>query len=54
MRIYTNNDVSITAEAQDPYESKINVNGQNLIWVSRSELEDFKRELSDILDRYRI
>lgn len=52
--IYHNNDVEIVSESQDPYECKINVNGENLIWISSSEEDQFKRELTELLDRYRI
>jgi len=52
--IYENNDVEILSERQDEYEAKININGQNLIWISLSEEENFKRELTDLLDKYRI
>lgn len=52
--IYQNNDVTITAKAVDTFESKINVNGENLIWISRQEQSNFKKELSELLDKYRI
>lgn len=52
--IYQNNDVEITIEPQDEYESKIDVNGENLIWISNDESNDFKIELSNLLDKYRI
>lgn len=52
--IYQNNDVTITAKAVDTFESKINVNGENLIWISRQEQSNFKKELSELLDNYRI
>jgi hypothetical protein len=54
LTIYENNDVEITSERQDEHECKINVNGQNLIWISREDEMEFKRELSELLDRYRI
>lgn len=52
--IYQNNDVTITAKVVDTFESKINVNGENLIWISRQEQSSFKKELSELLDNYRI
>lgn len=52
--IYHNNDVKITSEPQDPSEAKINVNGQNLIWISLSQEAEFKRRLSSLLDEFRI
>jgi len=52
--VYHNNDVEITSERQDQYETKINVNGKNLIWISNDEEVEFIRELSNLLDRYRI
>ncbi len=52
--IYQNNDVTITTEVVDTHESKVNINGENLMWISRSEESEFKRELSELLDRYRI
>jgi hypothetical protein len=52
--IYQNNDVEITVERVDFHESKINVNGHNLIWISAIEQEDFRHELSALLDKYRI
>ena len=52
--IYQNNDVTITTKAVDTFESKINVNDENLIWISRQEQSNFKKELSELLDKYRI
>lgn len=52
--IYQNNDVIISSERQDECEVKINVNGENLIWISLSEEENFKKELAEVLDKYRI
>lgn len=52
--IYENNSVQITSERQDEFEAKINVNGQNLIWISRENETEFQEELSELLDRYRI
>lgn len=52
--IYQNNDVKITSEPVDTIERKINVNGQNLIWISGQDEDQFKKELSDLLDKYRI
>lgn len=54
VKIYENNDVEITSEKQDEFETKINVNGKNLIWISLSELENFKKELTELIDKYRI
>lgn len=51
---YHNNDVEITIDHVDEYESKVNVNGKNLIWISREEENEFKQELRKLLDRYRI
>lgn len=52
--IYSNNDVEITAEVSGEYDTKINVNGENLIWISAPEISEFKKELSAVLDKYRI
>ena len=52
--IYSNNDVEITAEVSGEYDTKINVNGENLIWISAPEIGEFKKELSAVLDKYRI
>lgn len=52
--IYSNNDVNITTERVDQYEHKVNVNGNNLIWISADDVDDFKKELTELLDRYRI
>lgn len=55
--IYQNNDVEITLERATPpnhVELKVNVNGQNLIWISAEAAEDFRHELSEVLDKYRI
>lgn len=52
--IYHNNDVEITIETVDIKESKINVNGSNLIWISRDDQDAFKNELTNLLDKYRI
>lgn len=52
--IYENNDVEITSETVDEYEAKINCNGENLIWISAETEPDFRRELKELLDKYRI
>ena len=52
--IYQNNDVLITSEREEPYEAKINVNAKNLIWISLEDEENFKKDLSEVLDKYRI
>lgn len=54
MVIYQNNDVDITAEVIDTYEVEIKANGECLIVISRSELDDFARKLEHLLDDYRI
>jgi len=54
MTIYLNNDVEITSEPADEYELKININGQTLILISREEEYEFKKELAQLLDKYRI
>lgn len=54
MVLYENNDVVITSEKQDQFESKININGKNLIWISLEQQEDFQNELTNLLDKYRI
>lgn len=52
--IYSNNDVTITLENQNEEESTVNFNGKNLIWISRSEKEEFEKELNELFDKYRI
>jgi hypothetical protein len=55
--IYHNNDVEITLEKstpEDPKELKVNVNGQNLIWISAEAQDDFRHDLAEVLDKYRI
>lgn len=54
--IYANNDVAIEIErvANDSCEAKVNVNGENLIWISLEEKDEFVKELNDLLNKYRI
>jgi len=52
--IYCNNEVKITIEEVDSVEGKVNVNGENLIWISLEEKENFIKELSGVLDKFRI
>jgi hypothetical protein len=52
--IYQNNDVVITIERKNVHEAKVNINGDNLISISISEADQFKKELTELLDRYRI
>jgi hypothetical protein len=35
--IYSNNHCTITVVPEDPYEMKVNINGQNIIWISKPE-----------------
>lgn len=52
--IYQNNECKITAERVNSVEYKINVNGQNLIWVSIDSIEQFEEQLKNLLDEHRI
>lgn len=52
--IYSNNDVEITTEVVDEYDTRVDVNGKNLIWISAPDIDEFKKELSALLDKYRI
>lgn len=52
--IYNNNEVNITIDRVDDYEAKVDVNGKNLIWISREQQEEFEKALTDLLDKYRI
>ncbi len=52
--IYQNGDVTITIENSDPHEAQLKINGIPFIWLSRSEVPDFKKEFMDVLDKYRI
>lgn len=52
--IYQNNSCEIEVVRVDPWECKVNVNGENLIWISAEQKEDFARELQALLDKYRI
>lgn len=52
--IYLNNEVSITIEIVDTNEAKVNINGKNLIWISRESQDEFKNKLKNLLDKYRI
>ncbi len=53
MTIYQNNSVEITSETHQ-FDTKILVNGDNLIWISTEQLDDFKKDISELLDNYRI
>lgn len=53
-RIYENNSVVIEIEFVDKYESKVNFNGENLIWISNEEAVEFENELVELLSKYRI
>ena len=52
--IYQNNSVEIQLEVVDEYESKVNVNGKNLIWICNEDADSFIDELSAVLKHYRI
>lgn len=52
--IYSNNEVEITIENVDKYEAMVNINGENLIFISLYEKEKFIKEMQDLLDKYRI
>ena len=53
-KVYQNNRVVIEIETVDPLESKVNCNGENLIWISTPEADEFAKELQILLDKYRI
>lgn len=52
--IYSNNEVKITIENVDEHEAMVNINGENLIFISLSEKENFIKGIQDLLDKYRI
>lgn len=52
--VYSNNDVEITIDSSDEFESMVNVNGENLIWISGEDENEFRHELRALLDKYRI
>lgn len=52
--IYENNEVVIEIDRVDEYECKVQVNGKNLIWISREDEPEFREQLSELLDRFRI
>lgn len=54
MVAYQNNSVEIEIESVDTYESKVNCNGENLIYISSDERDKFVEELTALLDKYRI
>jgi hypothetical protein len=54
MTIYQNNQVEITIDRRDVAEAIVHVNGDNLIWISWEQREEFKKELAAVLDKYRI
>lgn len=51
--IYQNNDCEITVVKVD-MDYKVNVNGDNLIWISAEQKEEFTRGIQSVLDKYRI
>lgn len=52
--IYSNGNIRIESEKVYECEFKILVNGETFIWVSEDTLEDFKKELTEVLDKHRI
>lgn len=54
MIIYINNGVQIEIVMVDSDESKVNVNGQNLVWISTQDVDKFEKELKELLDKYSI
>ena len=54
MIIYSNNKVQIEIIVVDSDESKVNVNGENLIWISTQDGDKFEKELKALLDKYSI
>ena len=52
--IYQNREITITSEIIDINEVKIKVNGKLLIWISNQEQYNFKKELTTLLDKYKI
>lgn len=53
-KIYQNNEVVITVDRENEDEASVNINGRNLIWISREEQDEFTKELTKILNKYRI
>lgn len=56
MALYSGTGVNINIVPVDEHEAKVIVEGPGdvLIWISRSEQPDFERELTALLDKYRI
>jgi len=52
--IYSNNDVTISIESINEWETKVNINGENLMWIARETQEDFMKKLTSLLNEYRI
>lgn len=52
--IYANNSIEVTGEELDIYETEIRINNECIIVVENENLEHFKTEFRDLMDRYRI
>ena len=52
--VFENNNCCIEFERVDNYETKVNVNNENLIWISNESTEEFRQELNDLLTKYMI
>nr|WP_288215359.1 hypothetical protein [uncultured Butyricimonas sp.]DAZ13416.1 MAG TPA: hypothetical protein [Caudoviricetes sp.] len=46
-------DCEIGIEYIDIHESKVEVNGKTLIWISTGDVDNFIQDLQLILDKYR-
>lgn len=52
--VYENNDCKITVDRVDEFDCKVDVNGENLVWISTEQKEEFIQDIQSVLDKYRI
>lgn len=51
MVVYANNSVVIELQPHE-LDAEVIINGKNLMFISASEIENFKKELSELLDKF--
>ncbi len=46
--------LEITSDKNDYPDTKVQIYGETLCWISYNDIDEFTRELNDVINKYRI